>query len=65
MKAFAALTVAGVAGVVLLKLFATILFPILGMMLGLLLMTVKLALVAAVVCFIYSMIRKRKREASV
>ena len=42
------------------KLFATILFPILGLMFGLLALTVKFALIAAVVFFVYSMIRKRK-----
>jgi hypothetical protein len=63
MKSFAKLAVAGISGVVLFKLFATILFPILGLMLGLLALTVKLALIAAVVFFVYSMIRKRKPEA--
>jgi len=65
MKSFAKLAVAGISGVVLFKMFATILFPILGMMLGLLALTVKFALIAAVVFFVYSMIRKRKPEAEV
>lgn len=60
MKSFAKLAVAGISGVVLFKLFATILFPILGLMFGLLALTVKFALIAAVVFFVYSMIRKRK-----
>ena len=60
MKSFAKLAVAGISGVVLFKLFATVLFPILGLMLGLLALTVKFALIAAVVFFVYSMIRKRK-----
>lgn len=60
MKSFAKLTVAGISGVVLFKLFATILFPLLGMMLGLIAMTVKLALIAAVIFFVYSMVKKRK-----
>ena len=59
MKSFVKLTVAGLSGVVLFKLFATILFPLLGMMLGLIAMTVKLALIAAVIFFVYSMIKKR------
>ena len=62
MKTFAKLTVAGVSGVILFKLFATILFPLLGMMLGLIAMTVKLALIAAVIFFVYSMFKKRKDE---
>jgi len=62
MKSIVRITVAGISGVVLFKLFATILFPLLGMMLGLLAMTVKLALIAAAIFFVYSMIRKRKDE---
>ncbi len=64
MKTFATLSFAGVTGIVLLKLFATLLFPLLGMILGLLAMTVKFALIAAVGFFIYSMIRKRRDEAT-
>jgi hypothetical protein len=57
MKTFAALTVTGVAGILLFKLLVV---PILGLFVGLLVMTVKLALLAAVVFFVYSMIKKRK-----
>ena len=60
MKTFAAVAVAGVAGVVIFKLLAGLIFPILGLFMGLLAMTVKLALIAAVIFFIYSMIKKRK-----
>jgi len=60
MKTFAALTVSGVVGILLFKLLAALVFPILGLFVGLLMMTVKLALLAAVVFFIYSMIKKRK-----
>jgi uncharacterized membrane protein len=63
MKLFAKVAVAGISGVVLFKLFATILFPLLGLLFGLLAMTVKLAVIAAVAFFVYSMIRKRKAEA--
>lgn len=62
MRSFAAFTVAGIAGIVLLKLLATVLFPLIGVFLGLLAMTVKFALIAAVIFFVYSMIRKRKDE---
>ncbi len=62
MRTFATLAVAGVAGVVLLKLVTTLLFPLLGLFVGLFGMVVKLALIAAVVFFIYSMIRKRKDQ---
>jgi hypothetical protein len=62
MKSFVKIAVAGISGVVLFKLFATILFPVLGMMLGLIALTVKLALIAAVVFFIYSMLKKRDEK---
>jgi hypothetical protein len=62
MKPFAKLAVAGISGVVLSKLFASLFFPLFGLMLGLLGMTVKLALVAAVVFFVYAMERKRTTE---
>jgi len=60
MRTFAALTVTGAVGIVLFKLLATVIVPLLGMFLGLLAMTVKLALVAAVIFFVYSMFKKRK-----
>ena len=60
MKTFATVAVAGVAGVVFFKLLAGLVFPLLGLFMGLLAMTVKLALIAAVIFFIYSMIKKRK-----
>jgi hypothetical protein len=63
MRSFARLAFAGISGVVLFKLFATILFPLLGLFFGLLAMTVKLAVIAAVIFFVYSMIRKRKEDA--
>lgn len=60
MKMFAGLTVAGVAGILLLKLLTALVFPVLGLFVGLLAMTVKFALIAAVIFFVYSMIKKRK-----
>jgi len=60
MRGFAALTVTGVAGVVLFKLLATIMVPILGIMVGLFFTTMKFALIAGVIFFVYSMIKKRK-----
>ena len=63
MRSFTTAAFAGISGVILWKLFATILLPLLGALLGLIGMTLKFALVAAVVFFIYSMIRKRRDEA--
>ena len=60
MKTFASLTVAGVAGILLLKLLTALVFPMLALFAGLLAMTVKFALIAAVIFFVYSMIKKRK-----
>ena len=62
MKSFAKLAALGVCGAILFKLFATILFPLLGLMLGLLMLTVKLAVIAAVVFFIWSLVKKPKRD---
>ena len=61
MKAFAALTVTGLAGLFLLKLMAAVLLPALGVLLGIVALTMKVALFAAVGFFIYSMVRKRAR----
>lgn len=62
MRTFAALTVTGVAGVVLLKLLVAVMFPIFGMIIGLFAMAVKFALIAGVIFFVYSMIKKRQDE---
>ena len=43
------------------KLFATILLPALGMLVGLIMLTAKLALIAAVVYFIYTILRPKPR----
>ena len=60
MKTFATITVAGVVGLCSSSFSHALVFPLLGLFLGLLAMTVKFALIAAVVFFIYSMIKKRK-----
>lgn len=65
MKSFAKLAVLGVSGIVLFKLLATIILPMLGMLIGLLGMTVKLALLVAVVFFLYSILRKRREEVEI
>lgn len=59
MRSLTRIAVVGISGVVLFKLFATILFPLLGLFFGLFAMTVKLAVIAAVIFFVYSMLRKR------
>lgn len=65
MKTFAALTVAGVAGLVVLKLLAALLLPMLGLLFGLVALTMKLALIAALGFFVYSMIKRGRNKAAV
>jgi hypothetical protein len=64
MKTFATFTVAGVAGLFLLKLLAAVLLPALGMVFGLVALTMKLALMAAIGYFVYSMVRKGRSKAA-
>jgi hypothetical protein len=61
MKTFAALTVTGIAGLFLMKLLAAVMLPVLGLLVGIVALTMKVALIAAVGFFIYSMLRKRAR----
>ena len=62
MRAFGTVAFAAVSGVILWQLFTTILVPLLGVVLGLLAMAAKLALVAAVVFFLYSLLKKRREQ---
>lgn len=63
MRTFAQVGVAALSGVVLWKLFTTILIPVLAVFLGLVGAALKVALIAAVIMFLYSMIKKRRQEA--
>jgi uncharacterized membrane protein len=65
MRFVAPVAVAAISGVVLWKLFATILLPLLGLVFGLMMGVMKLVLIVAVIYFIVSMMRKRREEASV
>jgi hypothetical protein len=62
MRTFARVAVVGVAGFTVLKLFTTILIPALGMLFGLLALTMKIAVFAAVVYFIWSLVRPARSE---
>jgi len=62
MKTFASVSVAGVLGLVLLKLVWAMVVPALGLFLGLLALTMKLALWAAVIWFVLSLLRRRKER---
>ena len=61
MRSFAKVAIVGFTGVVLFKLFASIIFPLLILMAGLVALAVKLALLAAVAYFLYSLLRKPRR----
>ena len=65
MRFLAPVTFAAISGVVLWKLFATLILPFLALMFGLMMSVVKAALIIAVIYFVFSMIRKRREEASV
>jgi len=62
MRTFTRVAVAGVAGFTFLKLFTTVLIPTLGLVLGLLGLTMKLAVFAAVAYFIWSLVRPSPRR---
>ena len=63
MRSFAPLAFAAISGVVLWKLFATILLPMLAVVLGLVGTALKFALIGLVIFVIYSMIKKRREAA--
>jgi 4-hydroxybenzoate polyprenyltransferase len=63
MRTMAPVAFAAISGVVLWKLFATLLLPVLGILLGLFATVMKLALIAGVIFFVYSMVKKRREEA--
>ena len=65
MRSFAPLAFAAISGVVLWKLFATILLPLVAVVLGLVGTALKFALVGLVIFVIYSMIKKRREAAEV
>ncbi len=65
MQSLAKFAVVGLSGVVLLKLFATILLPMMGLLMGLFALTVKVALMAAIAFFVYTMVRRRDSEVEV
>ena len=65
MRTFAPVAFAAISGVVLWKLFATILLPVLAVLMGLVGTALKFALIAAVIFVIYSMIKKRREAAEV
>lgn len=62
MRTFGALAVGGLAGIVILKLLAAMVFPIFGIMFGLVATMVKVALWVAIGYFVYTLIRGRRSQ---
>ena len=60
MRTFAAVSLAGLSGLVLLKLLLAVVFPLFGVFFGILALTMKFALIAAVGFFVYSLFKKRQ-----
>jgi hypothetical protein len=66
MRAFGALFVGGITGIVILKLLATLLFPLLGFMVGLVGMAFKIVLFGTIAYFVYTLLKgRRDRSAEV
>jgi hypothetical protein len=63
MRSLVPIGVAALSGVVLWKLFATILLPFLGLVFGLMVGFFKIVLIVGVIYFIVSTMRKRRDEA--
>jgi hypothetical protein len=62
MRPLGTVAFAAISGVVLWQLFATLFLPLLGVLIGLVMTTVKIALVVAVGFFVYSLIKKRREQ---
>lgn len=62
MKTFAAVTVAAVAGFVALKALLALLLPLFGLFFGLVVLAFKLAVVGAIIAFVWSAIRRGRRR---
>ena len=62
MKSFTRVALIGASGIVLFKLFTTVLFPVMALIIGLVTATVKLALVAAVVYFVWTLFWDRNAK---
>jgi len=62
MRSLTKVAVLGVAGVVLFKLLAMLVLPLFGLMIGLMAMTVKLAVVVGIGFLVYALLRRPKRD---
>lgn len=62
MKSFVKVAAVGVSGLVAFKIATTLVMPLLGMLMFLVLLTVKIALVVAVGYFVYSLMCKKRDD---
>jgi hypothetical protein len=62
MRSFGALMVGGVAGIFILKLLATLLFPLFGFMVGIVGLALKVLFWAAIVYFVWRVLRGPRRS---
>lgn len=62
MKSLTRVAFVGIGGLVAFKVATALFMPLLGMLIGLILLTVKLALLAAFIYFLYSLFRPRDEK---
>lgn len=62
MRTFGAMALGGLAGIVILKLLAAMVFPLFGIVFGLMATMVKVALWVAIGYFVYTLIRGRRSQ---
>jgi hypothetical protein len=62
MRTFGALFIGGVAAIMLFKLFAMLVFPLVALVFGLIGMAIKIALLVGIGWLVYNLVRGRKRE---
>lgn len=65
MKAFGTMFVGGTIALILFKILAALLLPLLGTVIGFFFTVMKLMVLAVVAYFVYSMVFKRKKEQEV
>jgi hypothetical protein len=65
MRTFAGMFVGGIAALLLFKLMAGLILPLIGIVVGLVAMAFKIAIFVAIAYFVYSLVRNRKREQTV
>ena len=65
MRSFAGMFVGGIAALLLFKLFAGLVLPLIALVMGLVGVAFKVALFVAIGWFVYSLVRSRRREQTV